>query len=93
MVDGSPPRHFQDEAPTATLTKAPRQVTTRNQIAQKLADLHALDDNATVETPWCQLRNVIKATALKVLKRTRRQKQDWFDENDANISKLLAETN
>ncbi|VDM05896.1 unnamed protein product [Schistocephalus solidus] len=42
-------------------------------------------DNNTVETRWCQLRNVIQSTALEVLGRARRQNQD------AEISNLLAE--
>ncbi|VDM04196.1 unnamed protein product [Schistocephalus solidus] len=64
-----------------------------NQITEKLKDLHAPADNATVETRWCQLRNVIRSIALKFLERAHRQHQDWFDDNDANISKLLAEKN
>ncbi|VDM01452.1 unnamed protein product [Schistocephalus solidus] len=67
--------------------------TSCNQITEKLEDLHAPDDNATVETRWCQLRNVIQSTALEVLGRARRQHQDWFDENDADINNLLAEKN
>ncbi|VDL85263.1 unnamed protein product [Schistocephalus solidus] len=54
---------------------------------------HGLDDDATVETRWCQLRNVKPSTALDVLARARRQHQDWFDGNDADISNLLAEKN
>ncbi|VDL85995.1 unnamed protein product [Schistocephalus solidus] len=55
-------------------------------------DLHAL--LATVsKTRWCQQRNVLQSTALKVLSRARRQHQDWFDDNDADISNLLAEKN
>ncbi|VDL94464.1 unnamed protein product [Schistocephalus solidus] len=46
-----------------------------------------------VETRWCQLRNVIQSTAFEVLGRARRQNQDWFDDNDADISNLLAEKN
>uniref|UniRef100_A0A183T0V3 Uncharacterized protein n=1 Tax=Schistocephalus solidus TaxID=70667 RepID=A0A183T0V3_SCHSO len=80
-LDRSPPRHLPDEAPTATPTKAPS-----NQITEKLEDLHAPDDNATVETRWCQLRNVIQSTALDVLGRAHRRHQDWFDDNDADIS-------
>ncbi|VDM04860.1 unnamed protein product [Schistocephalus solidus] len=57
-----------------------------HQIPEKLEDLHAPDDNATVETRWCQLRNVIQSTDLKVLRRARRHHQDWFDGNDAEIS-------
>ncbi|VDL95423.1 unnamed protein product [Schistocephalus solidus] len=64
-----------------------------NQITEKLEDLHASDDNATVETRWCQLRNVIQSTALDVLGRARRRHQEWFDDNDADISNILAEKN
>ncbi|VDM03268.1 unnamed protein product [Schistocephalus solidus] len=51
------------------------------------------DNNPTVERRWCQLRNVIQFTALEVLGRARRQNQDFFDENDANSSNLLAGKN
>ncbi|VDL91373.1 unnamed protein product [Schistocephalus solidus] len=87
-LDRSPPHHLPDEAPTSTPTKAPS-----NQITEKLEDLHAPDDNATVETRWCQLRNVIQSTALDVLGRARRRHQDWFDDNYADISNLLADKN
>ncbi|VDM04519.1 unnamed protein product [Schistocephalus solidus] len=46
-----------------------------------------------METRWCQLRNVIQSTALKVLGRARRQHQDCFDDNDADISNLITEKN
>ncbi|VDL94809.1 unnamed protein product [Schistocephalus solidus] len=62
-------------------------------ITQKLENLHAPNNNATVETRWCQLRNAIQSTALKVLGRARGQHQDWFDDNKADISNLLAEKN
>ncbi|VDM04313.1 unnamed protein product [Schistocephalus solidus] len=64
-----------------------------NQIIKKLEDLHAPDNNATVETRWCQLRKAIQSTALEVLGRAHRQHKDWFDDNDADISKFLAEKN
>ncbi|VDL96646.1 unnamed protein product [Schistocephalus solidus] len=64
-----------------------------NQITQKLEYLHTADEKHSVETRWCQLRNVIEFTALEVLGRARRQHQDWFDDNDADISNLLAEKN
>ncbi|VDL98753.1 unnamed protein product [Schistocephalus solidus] len=64
-----------------------------NQITEKLEDLHAPDDNSTVETRCCQLRNVIQSTALEVLGRARCQNQDRFDDIDADISNLLAEKN
>ncbi|VDM02081.1 unnamed protein product [Schistocephalus solidus] len=53
-----------------------------NQITEKLYNLHAPDNNGTVETQWCQLRNVIQSTTLEVL-----------DNNDAGVSNLLAEKN
>ncbi|BHF61301.1 hypothetical protein SprV_0100427400 [Sparganum proliferum] len=46
-----------------------------------------------VEDRWCQLRDTVQSTALAVLGRARRQHQDWFDDNDAAISNLLAEKN
>ncbi|VDM01528.1 unnamed protein product [Schistocephalus solidus] len=87
-LDRSPPHHLPDEALTATPTKAPS-----NQITEKLEDLHAPANNATVETRWCQLRNFIQTTALEVLGRASGKHQDWFDDNDADISNLLAEKN
>ncbi|BHF82406.1 hypothetical protein SprV_0802554400 [Sparganum proliferum] len=50
-------------------------------------------ENASVENRWCQLRDTIQSTALAILGRARRQHQDWFDDNDAVISNLLAEKN
>ncbi|VDL94079.1 unnamed protein product [Schistocephalus solidus] len=64
-----------------------------NQITEKLEKQHAPDNNGSVETRWCQLRNVFQSTALEVLGRARSQHQDWFDDNDAAISNLLAEKN
>ncbi|VDL99694.1 unnamed protein product [Schistocephalus solidus] len=62
---------FQNEATTSTQLKDPS-----NQITQKLEDLHAPDDNGTVEQRWCQLLDVIQSTTLDVLGRARRQHQD-----------------
>ncbi|BHF80121.1 hypothetical protein SprV_0702324500 [Sparganum proliferum] len=76
-----------------------------NELAQRLDNLpiaaaaaaaEAVDvaaENASVENCWCQLRDTIQSTALAVLGRARRQHQDWFDDNDAVISNLLAEKN
>ncbi|BHF78138.1 hypothetical protein SprV_0602124900 [Sparganum proliferum] len=49
------------------------------------------DENASVETRWCRLRNVVHSTALAVLSRARRQHQDCFDDSDAVIGYLLDE--
>nr|VZI36548.1 unnamed protein product [Spirometra erinaceieuropaei] len=71
-----------------------------NELAQRLDNLPiaAADDavaaeNASVENRWCQLRDTVQTTALAILGRVPRQQQDWFDDNDAVISNLLAEKN
>ncbi|BHF79472.1 hypothetical protein SprV_0702259200 [Sparganum proliferum] len=73
-----------------------------NELAQRLDNLPiaaadnaaaAAAENASVENRWCQLRDTIQSTALAVLGRAPRQHQDWFDDNDAVISNLLAEKN
>ncbi|VDL88740.1 unnamed protein product [Schistocephalus solidus] len=51
------------------------------------------DADGWTDNRLCQLRNVVQSTALKVLGRARRQHQDWFDDNDADISNLLVEKN
>ncbi|BHF85190.1 hypothetical protein SprV_1002835300 [Sparganum proliferum] len=53
----------------------------------------AAAENASVENCWCQLRDTVQSTALAVLGRAPRQHKDWFDDNDAVISNLLAERN
>ncbi|BHF85685.1 hypothetical protein SprV_1002885700 [Sparganum proliferum] len=73
-----------------------------NELAQRLDNLPvaAADDaaaaaaeNASVENRWCQLRDTVQSTAVAVLGRAPRQHQDWFNDNDAVISNLLAEKN
>ncbi|BHF75743.1 hypothetical protein SprV_0501884000 [Sparganum proliferum] len=53
----------------------------------------AAAENASVENRWCQLRYTVQSIALDVHGCARRQHQDWFDDNDAVISNLLAEKN
>ncbi|BHF65392.1 hypothetical protein SprV_0200840200 [Sparganum proliferum] len=62
-------------------------------IAAAAVDADVAAENASMENRWCQLRDTIQSTALAVLVRPRRQHQDWFDDNDAAISNLLAEKN
>nr|VZI41548.1 unnamed protein product [Spirometra erinaceieuropaei] len=49
------------------------------------------DENASVESRWCQLRDTVQSTALGVLGRARRQHPDWFDDNDASINNMHAQ--
>ncbi|BHF68239.1 hypothetical protein SprV_0301127200 [Sparganum proliferum] len=68
-----------------------------NELAQRLDNLPiaaAADvaaENASVENRWCQLLGTFQSTVPAVLGSARRQHQDWFDDNDAVISNLLAE--
>ncbi|BHF66087.1 hypothetical protein SprV_0200910100 [Sparganum proliferum] len=87
-LDGPPPRHLQDKAPSTTPHEA-----TSNQLAQHLKGLPAPDVNAIVETRWGQLQDDVHSAALGALGCARRQQQDWADEDDAAIGKLLAEKN
>ncbi|BHF60164.1 hypothetical protein SprV_0100312600 [Sparganum proliferum] len=67
-----------------------------NGLAQQIANIPiaaAIEENASVENRWCQLRDTIQSTALAVLGRTRRQHQDWFHGNDAAIINLLTQKN
>ncbi|BHF72901.1 hypothetical protein SprV_0401597200 [Sparganum proliferum] len=62
----------------------------RNELAQRL-------DNFPIAAAAAEAADVAaenaSSTALAVLGRARRQYQDWFDDNDAVISNLLAEKN
>ncbi|BHF75605.1 hypothetical protein SprV_0501870100 [Sparganum proliferum] len=76
-----------------------------NELAQRLDNLpiatvvaaaEAVDvaaEHASVENRWCHLRDTIRSTALAVRGHARRQHEDWFDDNDAVISNLVAEKN
>nr|VZI37427.1 unnamed protein product [Spirometra erinaceieuropaei] len=72
-----------------------------NELAQRLDNLPiaATDDaaaaaeNASVENRWCQLRDTAQSTALAFLGRAPRQHQDWYEDKDVAIRKLLAEKN
>ncbi|BHF62696.1 hypothetical protein SprV_0200568200 [Sparganum proliferum] len=64
-----------------------------DQPTQRLEEPPAADENASVETRWCQLRDAIHLTGLAVLGRSLRLHQDWFNDSDATISYLLGEKN
>ncbi|VDM06568.1 unnamed protein product, partial [Schistocephalus solidus] len=87
-MDGSPPRHLQDEVSSAKTQKTPS-----NELANRLANLPVADAEISVENRWCQLRDTIQSTTLDILGRAHRQHQDWFDDNDAAINALLVEKN
>nr|VZI27842.1 unnamed protein product [Spirometra erinaceieuropaei] len=90
-MDRPSSRHLQDaDAPKAS------QETSSNELAHQLANLSvaaAADENASVENRWCQLRDTVQSMAFAVLGHARRKHQDWFDDNDAANSNLLADKN
>nr|VZI49531.1 unnamed protein product [Spirometra erinaceieuropaei] len=76
------------------------QGTSSNEQAERLTNIivtaattAAADKNASVENRLCQLRDTIQSADLTFLDHARRSHQDWFDDNDAAISNLLAERN
>ncbi|BHF64176.1 hypothetical protein SprV_0200717500 [Sparganum proliferum] len=68
-----------------------RTSSTARQPSSRCRPAAAANENASAGNRWCQLRDPVQSTALAVLGRARRQHQDWFDDNDAAISNLLAE--
>nr|VZI42752.1 unnamed protein product [Spirometra erinaceieuropaei] len=57
------------------------------------ATIVAADEDFSVENRRCQLRDTVQLTVLALLGHARHTHQDWFDDNDAAISKLLAGKN
>nr|VZI18897.1 unnamed protein product [Spirometra erinaceieuropaei] len=53
----------------------------------------AADENASMKNRYFQLRDTVQSTVLVVLVQARHQHSDWFDDNDAAISNLLAGEN
>ncbi|BHF83741.1 hypothetical protein SprV_0902688700 [Sparganum proliferum] len=68
---------------------ATRQEVASNQLTQQIKDLPAPDENAPVETRWCQLRDAVYSTALTFIGCARRQQQDWFDYDDTVNNSLF----
>nr|VZI20692.1 unnamed protein product [Spirometra erinaceieuropaei] len=76
-LDGPSFRHLQDEAPTAI----PQEIVS-NKLTRHMEELSSPDDNCTLE--------MAVSTVFDVLKGARRKHQNWFEDNHAHISKLLA---
>ncbi|BHF58810.1 hypothetical protein SprV_0100176500 [Sparganum proliferum] len=97
-----PPRRPQGKRPPGKLNIALSSLSAQhlrfsNELAQRLDNLPvsaaSVEENASMENRWCQLRDTVQSTALAVLGRASHQHQGWFDENDAAISNLLVEKN
>ncbi|VDL96598.1 unnamed protein product [Schistocephalus solidus] len=74
-------------------TSATTQETQSNELANRQENLPVADEDTSTENLWCQLRDMVKSTALDVLGHARCQHQHWFNDNDAAINVLLAEEN
>ena len=68
-----------------------------HQIAQELQSLmdskltQRQPDQLSIEDQWASFKDSTYSSALEVLGPLTRNHQDWFDENDAEIQKLLEE--
>ncbi|BHF80190.1 hypothetical protein SprV_0702331400 [Sparganum proliferum] len=76
-----------------TVPKADESIVLPQRLASLSVTTAAADENASEENRWCQLRDVVQSAALVVLGRACHQHQDWFHDNDAAISNLLAGEN
>nr|VZI06876.1 unnamed protein product [Spirometra erinaceieuropaei] len=68
-----------------------------SELPQQLANIPvavaAVDENASMENRWFQLRDTIQSTTLIVFGLARSQHQYWFDDDDAAIINLLPKKN
>ena len=68
-----------------------QQPTTKEEFAAEMSkQLESLQTSNNIEQDWEQLKELTYSTALSVLGPTQRKHQDWFDQNDEEIGKLLA---
>ncbi|CAH1277239.1 Hypp9517 [Branchiostoma lanceolatum] len=74
---------------TAKLKQGETATRLASDLHSKLKDLHI--GEASVEYDWSTLKKTVYTTAFQHLGSTKRRNQNWFDENDAQISSLLAE--
>ncbi|VDL89839.1 unnamed protein product [Schistocephalus solidus] len=88
QMDGSPPRHLQEEASSATTQETPS-----NKPANRRANFLLAEADTSVENRWCQLRDTVQFTTLDVLVRARPQHEAWFNENEATVNAPLVEKN
>ena len=61
----------------------------KSDLTEKLAGLQLAGNDA--EEDWAAFRDTVHSVSLKHLGKKSRKNQDWFDENDPEISTLLAE--
>nr|VZI29753.1 unnamed protein product [Spirometra erinaceieuropaei] len=65
----------------------------RRRPQDNLSVADAVDEDASVENRWCQLRATVHSKAAAVLCLSRCQHQDWLEDHNVTNSNLLAEKN
>ncbi|KAI8481625.1 Dynein heavy chain 1, axonemal [Branchiostoma belcheri] len=83
------PTHVVSRLDTTKLKQEETSVELANDLNRKLKDLRM--GESSVEDDWSTLKKTVYSTALEHLGSTKRKNQDWFDENDPQISSLLAQ--
>ncbi|CAI9736455.1 Hypothetical predicted protein [Octopus vulgaris] len=74
------------------ITKLKNQLTAQDlqsRMDSKLLDIR--NDQSSIDEQWESFRDTVHSIALETLGQVTRNHQDWFDENDQEIQKLLEE--
>ncbi|CAI9717516.1 Hypothetical predicted protein [Octopus vulgaris] len=74
------------------ITKLKNQLTAQDlqsRMDSKLLDIR--NDQSSIDEQWESFRDTVHSIALETLGQITRNHQDWFDENDQEIQKLLEE--
>ncbi|CAI9735242.1 Hypothetical predicted protein [Octopus vulgaris] len=74
------------------ITKLKNQLTAQDlqsRMDSKLLDIRS--DQSSIDEQWESFRDTVHSIALETLGQVTRNHQDWFDENDQEIQKLLEE--
>ena len=55
--------------------------------------IQLLEESQDIETAWSSFRNAVYTAAEETIGHQKRKRQDWFDDNDLVIKRMLDEKN